>query len=169
MQNKCHPYVPNDEADTLIVDPEGTTVTCLTKTQMPSYIRCDLEIDRASTDAAAAGSSRQTGGRKVSLGKRRVIHYQYTEWPDFGVPACPDTFLEFLGAIRASGVLDDTAHKPIAVHCSAGIGRSGTFVMVDTCLVLVSTCGRDCLFVRRTWSVLSSEIVVGKGGVWLQG
>ena len=68
---------------------------------------------------------------------REIKHFHYTTWPDFGVPRCPDTFLEFLGAVRASGVLAEDA-GPAVIHCSAGIGRSGTFVLVDTCLVLVS-------------------------------
>ncbi len=68
---------------------------------------------------------------------REILHFHYTTWPDFGVPQCPDTFLEFLGAVRSSGSLDEDVGPPI-VHCSAGIGRSGTFCLVDTCLVLVS-------------------------------
>ena len=59
------------------------------------------------------------------------------QWPDFGVPQCPDTFLEFLHAVRNSGSLSEDV-GPAIVHCSAGIGRSGTFCLVDSCLVLVS-------------------------------
>lgn len=68
---------------------------------------------------------------------REILHFHYTTWPDFGVPACPDSFLEFLHAVRNSGSLDEDV-GPAVVHCSAGIGRSGTFCLVDTCLVLVS-------------------------------
>ena len=67
---------------------------------------------------------------------REIEHFHYTTWPDFGVPQCPDTFLEFLGAVRDSGSLDESVGPPV-VHCSAGIGRSGTFVLVDSCLVMV--------------------------------
>ena len=59
------------------------------------------------------------------------------QWPDFGVPQCPDTFLEFLHAVRNSGSLSEDV-GPAIVHCSAGIGRSGTFCLGDSCLVLVS-------------------------------
>jgi tyrosine-protein phosphatase non-receptor type 1 len=53
------------------------------------------------------------------------------------VPSSPTAFLEFLRKVRDAGVLEPTV-GPAVVHCSAGIGRSGTFCLVDSCLVLVS-------------------------------
>lgn len=69
--------------------------------------------------------------------KREIYHFHYTTWPDFGVPDSPASFLNFLFKVRESGALGDD-HGPAVVHCSAGIGRSGTFSLVDTCVVLVS-------------------------------
>lgn len=66
-----------------------------------------------------------------------IFHFHYTTWPDFGVPESPASFLNFLFKVRESGSLSPE-HGPAVVHCSAGIGRSGTFSLVDTCLVLVS-------------------------------
>jgi len=67
---------------------------------------------------------------------REILHFHYTTWPDFGVPQRPTAFLRFLADVRKSGALDQNVGPPV-VHCSAGIGRSGTFCLVDTCLVLV--------------------------------
>jgi len=69
--------------------------------------------------------------------KRTVEQFHYLEWPDFNVPKSPKHFLEFLFAIRDSGCFSKSSGPPI-VHCSAGIGRSGTLILVDTCLVLAS-------------------------------
>ncbi|KAA3677005.1 uncharacterized protein DEA37_0010204, partial [Paragonimus westermani] len=66
-----------------------------------------------------------------------VIHLHYTSWPDFGVPSSPSGMLNFLWAVRATGVLSDLEH-PAIVHCSAGVGRSGAFVLIDLALCLVS-------------------------------
>lgn len=68
---------------------------------------------------------------------RTISHFHYTTWPDFGVPESPASFLNFLCKVRESGSLSPE-HGPAVIHCSAGIGRSGTFSLVDTCLVLVS-------------------------------
>ncbi|XP_034016181.1 tyrosine-protein phosphatase non-receptor type 2 [Thalassophryne amazonica] len=68
--------------------------------------------------------------------KRNIYHFHYTTWPDFGVPESPASFLNFLFEVRESGALG-VDHGPAVVHCSAGIGRSGTFSLVDTCLVLM--------------------------------
>jgi len=79
---------------------------------------------------------------------RQVTHFHYTNWPDFGVPSCPDTFLEFLGAVRESGTLEEDGGRPV-VHCSAGIGRSGTFVLVDTCLLEAEKMGSQAVNIKE--------------------
>ncbi|XP_030572774.1 tyrosine-protein phosphatase non-receptor type 61F isoform X1 [Drosophila novamexicana] len=71
---------------------------------------------------------------------REVMQFHYTTWPDFGIPSSPDTFLKFLQLVRDSGALAADV-GPAVVHCSAGIGRSGTFCLVDCCLVLVEKYG----------------------------
>ncbi|XP_078365840.1 uncharacterized protein LOC144650067 isoform X1 [Oculina patagonica] len=74
-------------------------------------------------------------------GERRPIdHFHYLTWPDFGVPTSPATFLAFLFEVRKSGVMSADA-GPCVIHCSAGIGRSGTFVMVDSVLTEVEHVG----------------------------
>lgn len=72
-----------------------------------------------------------------STKSREVIQFHYTTWPDFYIPSSPIAFLQFLKQVRDSGALNSDV-GPAVVHCSAGIGRSGTFCLVDTCLVLVS-------------------------------
>lgn len=52
-----------------------------------------------------------------------------------GVPDNPHDFLEFLVEVRSKGVLDLAGDNgPPVVHCSAGVGRSGTFILVDSCI-----------------------------------
>lgn len=67
-----------------------------------------------------------------------MLQFHYTSWPDFGLPDSPGDFLGFLHAVRNSQALDKNLHGPAVVHCSAGIGRSGTFCIVDAGLRIVS-------------------------------
>lgn len=68
---------------------------------------------------------------------REILHFHYTTWPDFGVPQSPEAFYKFLTVVRASGCLDPEV-GPAVVHCSAGIGRSGTFCLVDSLLMMLA-------------------------------
>ncbi|PZC76589.1 hypothetical protein B5X24_HaOG204429 [Helicoverpa armigera] len=80
---------------------------------------------------------------------RDIMQFHYTTWPDFGVPTSPNAFLQFLKRVRESGVLDPTDGPPV-IHCSAGIGRSGTFCLVDCCLVIAEKEGIQNLNIQET-------------------
>ncbi|CEF66914.1 Protein-tyrosine phosphatase, receptor/non-receptor type domain and Protein-tyrosine/Dual specificity phosphatase domain and Protein-tyrosine phosphatase, catalytic domain-containing protein [Strongyloides ratti] len=57
-------------------------------------------------------------------GTKKIRHLQYLGWPDKGVPDLSDTLLNMLDIVKKS-------NKPVVVHCSAGIGRTGTFVLIQ--------------------------------------
>jgi len=69
--------------------------------------------------------------------KRKIKHLHYLDWPDFNVPKSPKLFLEFLQEFRESGAFLESTGPPV-VHCSAGIGRSGTLILVDSLLLMAS-------------------------------
>lgn len=58
-------------------------------------------------------------------------HFHFTTWPDFGVPEPPQSLVRFVRAFRD---VIGTDMRPIIVHCSAGVGRSGTFIALDRIL-----------------------------------
>ncbi|KAF0289751.1 Tyrosine-protein phosphatase 10D [Amphibalanus amphitrite] len=59
---------------------------------------------------------------------RVVRHFHFTTWPDFGVPEPAQVLVRFVRAFRERVPYDQ---KPIITHCSAGVGRSGTFIALD--------------------------------------
>ena len=63
--------------------------------------------------------------------RREVKHFQYTGWPDHGVPDHPTSFLMFIRRVRNANPADS---GPVVAHCSAGVGRTGCFVVIDTML-----------------------------------
>ncbi|MFT7806279.1 receptor-type tyrosine-protein phosphatase delta-like isoform X2 [Arapaima gigas] len=63
--------------------------------------------------------------------KREVRQFQFTAWPDHGVPEHPTPFLAFLRRIKSCNPPDA---GPMVVHCSAGVGRTGCFIVIDAML-----------------------------------
>uniref|UniRef100_A0A8C7ZPL7 Receptor-type tyrosine-protein phosphatase epsilon n=1 Tax=Oryzias sinensis TaxID=183150 RepID=A0A8C7ZPL7_9TELE len=64
----------------------------------------------------------------VQYTPRLVTQLHFTSWPDFGVPFSPIGMLKFLKKVKAVNPLFS---GPIVVHCSAGVGRTGTFIVID--------------------------------------
>ncbi|XP_052409994.1 receptor-type tyrosine-protein phosphatase O isoform X3 [Carassius gibelio] len=59
-----------------------------------------------------------------------VLHFNYTSWPDHGVPTVNaiESILQFVQIVRQQV---NRTKGPIVVHCSAGVGRTGTFIALD--------------------------------------
>nr|XP_046235193.1 receptor-type tyrosine-protein phosphatase O isoform X2 [Scatophagus argus] len=72
--------------------------------------------------------------RKFRLGyadeTQDVLHLNYTSWPDHGVPTVNaiESILQFVHIVRQQA---NRTKDPIIVHCSAGVGRTGTFIALD--------------------------------------
>ncbi|KAM9854710.1 receptor-type tyrosine-protein phosphatase eta-like [Aulostomus maculatus] len=61
---------------------------------------------------------------------RSVRHFHFTAWPDHGVPETPELLISFRHLVREH--MDQySRNSPTVVHCSAGVGRTGTFIAID--------------------------------------
>ncbi|XP_062576983.1 receptor-type tyrosine-protein phosphatase alpha-like isoform X2 [Saccostrea cucullata] len=58
----------------------------------------------------------------------RISHFHFTAWHETRVPECEDSILCFRNLVKCGLSSSD---GPILVHCSAGIGRTGTFIALD--------------------------------------
>ncbi|XP_072173083.1 receptor-type tyrosine-protein phosphatase epsilon-like [Diadema setosum] len=67
---------------------------------------------------------------KKSEESRGLIHFQFTKWPDKSVPKQTSLLLRYLQEVKAEYATDDSA--PLLVHCSAGIGRTGVVITLDS-------------------------------------
>uniref|UniRef100_A0A8C2BMB9 Tyrosine-protein phosphatase non-receptor type 9 n=1 Tax=Cyprinus carpio TaxID=7962 RepID=A0A8C2BMB9_CYPCA len=93
--------------------------------------------------------------------QRQVTHFQFLSWPDYGVPSSALSLIDFLGAVKhqqqwaaqafGSQWRGHPLGLPMVVHCSAGIGRTGTFCALDICLSQLQDVGtlNICQTVRR--------------------
>ncbi|XP_046668267.1 tyrosine-protein phosphatase non-receptor type 11 isoform X2 [Homalodisca vitripennis] len=88
---------------------------------------------------------------------RIVYHYHFQAWPDHGVPADPGCVLNFLHDVNARQESIIGA-GPVLVHCSAGIGRTGTFIVIDMILDQIKRQGLDCeIDIQRTIQMVRSQ------------
>ncbi|XP_010561714.1 PREDICTED: receptor-type tyrosine-protein phosphatase C isoform X5 [Haliaeetus leucocephalus] len=120
-RNKCAQYWPSMENGSAtygdIIVKINESKTC------PDYVIQKLHI---------------TNGREKTTG-RDVTHIQFTGWPDHGVPEDPHLLLKLRRRVNA---LSNFFSGPIVVHCSAGVGRTGTYIGIDAMLEGLDAEGR---------------------------
>lgn len=60
--------------------------------------------------------------------KRKIYHFFFKKWPDHGCPKDPAHLINFIRKIKTYRL---SSYSPIVIHCSAGVGRTGTFIALD--------------------------------------
>lgn len=80
---------------------------------------------------------------------RTIYQYQYKSWPDHGTPPDPNGVLAFIDDINSRMYQISQENLPprqniLCVHCSAGVGRTGTFIVLDLLLDKIKMSGFNC-------------------------
>mgnify|MGYP005983874931 CR=1 FL=1 len=94
-------------------------------------------------------------GKIVLLRCLQTLRSLFQAWPDHGVPSDPGCVLNFLHEVnkRQESLQQELPDNPpgaILVHCSAGIGRTGTFIVIDMILDQLKKYGRFFTFVSNS-------------------
>ncbi|XP_032669118.1 tyrosine-protein phosphatase Lar isoform X5 [Odontomachus brunneus] len=122
-----------------------STIVMMTKLEERTRIKCDqywptrgsetygqMTVTISDVQELATYCIRTFQVCRVGYSERREIkQLQFTAWPDHGVPEHPAPFLQFLRRVRSLNVPDS---GPLVVHCSAGVGRTGCFIVIDSML-----------------------------------
>ena len=61
----------------------------------------------------------------------KTTQYHFTIWPDHGVPDYASPILGFHNRVKSQ---HNPSKGPLLVHCSAGVGRTGTYIVIDNVL-----------------------------------
>ncbi|XP_048463873.1 phosphatidylinositol phosphatase PTPRQ [Rhincodon typus] len=104
---RCHQYWPEDNK--------------------PVTVFGDIVITKLAEDIQADWTIRELKIEKYG-DYMMVTHFNFTSWPEHGVPETCIPLIHFVKLVRANRANDNT---PIVVHCSAGVGRTGVFIALD--------------------------------------
>ncbi|XP_053727339.1 receptor-type tyrosine-protein phosphatase C isoform X2 [Synchiropus splendidus] len=81
--------------------------------------------------------------KKEKSSEREVTHIQFISWPDHGVPSEAHLLLKLRRRVNA---FKNLFSGPIVVHCSAGVGRTGTYISIDAMMESLEAEGHVDIF-----------------------
>ncbi|XP_013774130.2 tyrosine-protein phosphatase non-receptor type 3-like isoform X2 [Limulus polyphemus] len=113
-RTKCHKYWPDKHKTETFGHLE---VTCIVEMETPYLVHREFCLKNKQTNT-----------------ETNVIQMQYVAWPDHGVPIDASDFLSFVWKVRE---YRDEVNAPTIVHCSAGIGRTGVLILMETAMCLI--------------------------------
>ncbi|KAA0715732.1 Tyrosine-protein phosphatase non-receptor type 4 [Triplophysa tibetana] len=111
---KCHQYWPNPSGSATYGDFQ---VSCKTEEGNLAFLVREMSLTHIESGE-----------------ERELTQIQYLAWPDHGVPDDSTDFLDFVALVRSKRAGKD---EPVVVHCSAGIGRTGVLITMETAMCLM--------------------------------
>lgn len=112
-KTKCERYWPDEGVQTIYGD---LVVQVRSQSVLPDYIIRVIDI-------------------KLGNQSRMIKHFHFMRWPDHGCPERTSMLLNFVSSVRAH--MPHSGAGPTLVHCSAGVGRTGTFIALDRLLLQI--------------------------------
>lgn len=120
-RDKCFQYFPLDSTkDTLTINEAD---------EFGDGFKASIQLLELTTDERKRTTVRKL---RMTVGdeSRIIWHLLFSGWPDFGVPECDDR-LALFELLKLSAEKNAKPENPRIIHCSAGVGRSGTFIALD--------------------------------------
>uniref|UniRef100_A0A671MIQ5 Receptor-type tyrosine-protein phosphatase C n=1 Tax=Sinocyclocheilus anshuiensis TaxID=1608454 RepID=A0A671MIQ5_9TELE len=118
---KCAQYWPSLDRETEIFD--DFVVKIRSEQHCPDYTIRHLILNN----------------KREKASEREVTHIQFISWPDHGVPGDPCLLLKLRRRVNS---FKNFFSGPVVVHCSAGVGRTGTYIGIDAMIESLEAEGR---------------------------
>ncbi|THH16362.1 hypothetical protein EUX98_g9312 [Antrodiella citrinella] len=141
-RRKAHPYVPTTEGDTLVSPPEeGVDAPSYEVTLVKATSIEEAHAVQSIVAIQPIDSSGAPIGEPVTFN-----HLFFSDWPDHGVPEAEYhvgllKFVKLVDEVNRDISLQPAASRagldpdpPIMINCSAGVGRTGTFIALSSLL-----------------------------------
>lgn len=112
---KCTQYWPNEVEDTENFG--SITIQLTSETDRDSYTVRTFKLQKSDSD--------------IDEAPRTVTHWYYPHWPDMKQTE-EENLLSFIETVRNSGSI--SKNVPTVIHCSAGVGRTGSYIALDLLL-----------------------------------
>lgn len=130
-RNRCFRYWPTTTEGNLMLPTNNGSlcISHISERNMQTYLLREFRlclVDRPSEESSTESLT--------------VYHFQFLAWPEHGTPTDPSCFLNFMCHI-ASQQDGLTSSGPMIVHCSSGIGRTGTFIVIDMLMRCIQSFG----------------------------
>ncbi|XP_063370268.1 tyrosine-protein phosphatase 69D [Cydia amplana] len=158
---KCSKYWPDEDRGSRAFG--AITVHHVSEKRYSDYIVRELKIVKQATNSEGQpivenngvakrngdckdpeSGSAPTSPREVKDSTRVVRQYHFLMWKDFAAPEHPQSILKFIK--RMNEAWSHLMGRPVVVHCSAGVGRTGTLVALDCLLEQLRTTRRAAVF-----------------------
>ncbi|GAB0189993.1 receptor-type tyrosine-protein phosphatase eta [Grus japonensis] len=108
-RTKCEQYWPDNQSKNY----GDIIVTKVSEIDLPEWTIRDFTVEKSNTTES-----------------HTVRQFHFTSWPDHGVPETTDLLINFRHLVHEYSS-QNPIDSPTLVHCSAGVGRTGTFIAID--------------------------------------
>ncbi|NXD33838.1 PTPRJ phosphatase, partial [Copsychus sechellarum] len=108
-RTKCEQYWPDKQSKSY----GDIIVTMVSEVALPEWTIRDFTVEKSNTPES-----------------HTVRQFHFTSWPDHGVPETTDLLINFRHLVHEYNS-QNPIDSPTLVHCSAGVGRTGTFIAID--------------------------------------
>ena len=133
FQRKCEQYWAEGTGDAYKTHGNNILVTTLSETSFANFVIRTFTLRQVNFLSLYQGLCKSSLSQVTSNDKElKVTQYHFTSWPDYGVPKDSYFLLSFIKRIQRDH--NKELGVPLLVHCSAGVGRTGTFITLDAML-----------------------------------